>query len=276
MPRFHIIYRSSPGENQKGRPSFYSKELALSSFLSALEHAPAGDRIFVNDGALTDARADQMRTAGRVVQLPAVGNCRSYRACIGLVETADWADDDLVYMVEDDYLHLPHSLTSLVNVASALRDVDYFTLYNHPDYYALARHRSYMMLRRGRSVVDEVEWRSVRSTCLTYGARVGALRQDSWVHYLCSRPGAGPQDDAMWAIVTGAGPSLILPRLLNVGGRPDVLVVANRWARPSRRPRRRSLYVSRPSLATHLEAARLGLGTDWEGAARMIASPLVK
>jgi glycosyltransferase involved in cell wall biosynthesis len=276
MSRFHTIYRSAPGENKKDRPSFYSKDLALSSFLAAMGEAPPGERIFVNDGELPDRRAAAIREGGKVVLLPGVGNCRSYRACVGIVETTDWADDDLVYLAEDDYLYRPGALTALAEAANELPDVDYFSLYDHPDLYRLARHRRFMARRRDRALVGDVQWRRVRSTCLTYAARVGALREDSWVHYMCSRPGDVPFDDDLWAILTGAWASHVVPRLLKVGGRPRIAALANRWLRPERRPKVRLLYVSRPSLATHLAAGQLGRGTDWSTISESLRSSAIE
>ena len=68
--RVHAVYRSSAGESWKNRPPFHSKELALKSFVAAAEELPDGERIFVNDGEIRDARGSLIeRTATELIQL---------------------------------------------------------------------------------------------------------------------------------------------------------------------------------------------------------------
>lgn len=92
--RYHLVCRSSPGENRKGRPWFYSKAGALASPLNAATELPPGDRIFVNDGEMPEPRASRIAAAGEVIEL-GLGNARSYRACIALVDSRVWDDDDV-------------------------------------------------------------------------------------------------------------------------------------------------------------------------------------
>jgi hypothetical protein len=302
--RYHLVYRSSAGESAKGRPSFYSKLVALTSTLRAAAHLPDGDRIFVNDGAIPEPRASQMAAAGEILTLlGSVGNAGSYCTCVALVHSRGWADEDVVYFAEDDYLHTDDAFLRLVEAVQALPDVAYFTLYDHPDYYRLRLHRRFMARHSTSTKVGPVTWRAVRSTCLTYAARVRALRADSWVHYLCSR-GPTPRDFAIWSILEGAG--YVVPRLLKPAGDPDVRTLLRRhvgravrsgvWSFVDRRAgddmprlldpsspfadrtrmgrtfarilsRRESqgsaLYAAQPGFATHLEDEMLAPGRDW-------------
>jgi hypothetical protein len=262
-PRLHTIYRSSPVESRKNRPPFYSKDLALRSFLEALSGIPEHDRLFVNDGQLPEPRNTLTREAGEIVQLDGVGNCRSYRACVSLAEIRPWRDDDWVYIVEDDYLHEPGAIRALIGAAAAIPHASYLTVYDHPDYYRLRRHRAFMAVARQSYRVDATEWRQVRSTCLTYAARVGALRRDAWLHYLCSRTAGAPSDYAIWATLTGWGVSFALPRILKPPSRPNSRRVARAWLRPSEHPPKVTICAARPGLATHLEEGMLGPDRDW-------------
>lgn len=262
-PRLHTIYRSAPGDNRKGRPEFYSKDAALRSFVSALEQAPPGDRVFVNDGPVAENRVSLMRAVGEVVALPGVGNCRSFRACVGIAEMRDWSDNDLVYFVEDDYLHLPKALSCLAVAASATPSADYFTLYDHPDKDRLVRHRLFRSVNQTTRVVGRHTWMPARSTCLTFGARLGALREDAWVFHLCSRFDP-PADYAIWAILGGRGVSYGVPRLLKPRcRRPQTRLIIRGWLTKDRRPAPRKLYGPSPSLATHIEDDMLAPGVDW-------------
>lgn len=272
--RLHAVYRSAPGGNRKARPPFYSKEIALRSFTAAADELPDGERIFVNDGEIPAAQRSLIEaTATEVIQLGGVGNARSYRACLALTDARSWSDDDIVYFAEDDYLYAPDAFRRLVAAVEQIPGGAYFTLYDHPDYYSMRAHRNYT-LRRRRSArqVGNVGWRQVRSTCLTYAARVGAIRRDSWVHYLCSRDGI-PLDYPIWSIVEGAG-GFVVPRLLKPAPRPDELRILRRHVGRLvyGHSRRNPLYACRPGLATHLENAGLSPGRDWADVAAALAS----
>ena len=272
--RLHTVYRSAPGENRKNRPPFYSKEVALRSFVAAIDELPEGERIFVNDGDLPDPRRSLMESnATEMIQLDGVGNARSYRACVALTDARSWSDDDIVYFAEDDYLYAPGAFRRLAEAVEQIRDGAYFTLYDHPDYYSMRAHRTFSRIRRHpEHALADVSWRQVRSTCLTYAARVGAIRRDSWVHYLCSRDRT-PLDYPIWSIVEGAG-GFIVPRLLKPAPRPDELGILRRhigrlvYGHWPRNP----LYACRPGLATHLETTGLSPGRDWAGVAAALAS----
>ena len=50
----HLIYRSYGGENRKGRPDFYSKQVALASFVRSFRALEPGQAevVFLNDGPI--------------------------------------------------------------------------------------------------------------------------------------------------------------------------------------------------------------------------------
>jgi hypothetical protein len=290
--RYHLVYRSSPGSGSKRRPRFFSKQVALESALNAASRLPGGDRIFVNDGAIPQPEAARMAGVGEVLTLKGVGNVQSYRTCLALVDARGWSDEDVVYFAEDDYLYTEDAFDRLVEAVGALPDVAYFTLYDHPDYYRLPLHRRFAARHSGSVQVGDVRWRAVRSTCLTYAARVQALRTDAWAHHLCAR-GDVPLDFAIWSIIEG-GPEYLLPRLLTPAADPNIRTLLRRhaarivrsaaWAAVDRRgsedlprplgralsrvlsrrePGRRPLFAPQPALATHMEDGMLAPGRDW-------------
>ena len=245
--------------------------------------------------------ASRMAGAGEVLDLGGVGNVQSYRTCIALVDARAWPDEDVVYFAEDDYLYTEDAFERLVEAVEALPDVSYFTLYDHPDYDRMELHRRFEARHPGSMQIGDVTWRDVRSTCLTYAARVGALRADAWIHLLCCR-GEVPRDFAIWSIVEG-GAEYALPRLLEPAPDPTLGLLARRhamraarsraWALQDRRggralprpfdralgrvlsrrePARRALYAARPGRATHMEEGMLAPGVDWASVAAAAAA----
>lgn len=260
--KVHVVYRSAPGENRKERPPFYSKLASLDSFLGAAQALPDGERIFVSDGTPRPEFAERFApVATRTVELSGIGNARSYRACVGIVEASDWADDDYVYFAEDDYLYVPEAFERLMEAVAAGPADAYYTLYDHPDYRSRWRHQLYMRRNTHRFEAGGIGWRSVKATCLTYLAPVGMLRHDAWAHHLHSRV-SPPGDYAIWTTLTGGDPAYALSSLLRRWPRlaaPEVLLhPPDLGSTP-----RRKMYAPLPSLATHLEYP-LAPGRDWD------------
>ena len=119
-----------------------------------------------------------MEANGVVLETPGLGNSGSYRYAMSLLATRAWSDDDLVYFVEDDYLHYEHTLTELHAAAGAIASASYFTLYDYPGFHAGAVGRDvfpdhaalerYQRRHRASSWrVGERTWRAVRSTTMT-------------------------------------------------------------------------------------------------------------
>lgn len=82
-PRLRIVYRSSESENDKPRPSYYSKTLALASVLRAAESLPVRPEfVFLNDGDIPPERLALMQTHGTVRALDGGSNRKTFRAAI--------------------------------------------------------------------------------------------------------------------------------------------------------------------------------------------------
>jgi hypothetical protein len=284
--KLHVVYRSSGGENLKQRPTFYSKILCLLSFLQTLA-LTGGDIqiIFLNDGAIPENRRRLMKMVGEPIEVPSVGKLRSYRAALGLVETRGWDDDDFVYVLEDDYLHVPGALSSLVAAVEQIQQAEYFTLYDAPDRYTRTDDAD-----RGRARVflaADRHWRSVESSTHTFAARVGTLRADSWLHLLATRSRRGSrqplrrsadppfvaEDRATWRVLQGFGDYRLASSLVGLMGRPSGiprdLPILRLLVRSIPAPRigQRLLVGPMPSLATHMEEPYLAPLVDWSAVA---------
>jgi len=84
--RLLVLYRICATENTKFRPEFYSKPLALKSFLSAVSGVDAvGDVQFLCDGPVPADLVDTMRPAGVIVAVPGLGNSGSYRRALAML-----------------------------------------------------------------------------------------------------------------------------------------------------------------------------------------------
>lgn len=231
----HIYYRSTGGDNRKDRPPYYSKMLCLQSFLRAYERVRHRASItFVNDGPMPDDRLAIMETWGKIVSFPGLGNSPSYRETLAMAVALP--DDALVYFAEDDYLYTEPALEKLLDAFDTLPEVDYVTLFDHLDRYT-RRDDS----RRGYSrifLAGGLHWRTVESTCMTFGARASKLKRDAWIHRLCTIPKT-PRDRTIWRCAQGEKEFF--------------------WKFP-----KRTLIGPIPSLATHMDPEGLAPNVDWE------------
>ncbi|HKU38197.1 MAG TPA: hypothetical protein VJR89_08620, partial [Polyangiales bacterium] len=289
----HIIYRSYGGENTKGRPSFYSKLLALQSLVRAADHVEGPVEIlYLNDGAMPADRLALMERTGEVLARHKLGNKGSLRTALALPERRRWAPHDLVWLAEDDYLYTPHALRDMLSASRAFPSAAYFGLYasighrppsggEQPEFAPVpaAWRDSTPILVNGHP------WRRGLSHCATFGARVQPLLEDRALFHAALWTGAG-WDQTMCLLYQSFMP--FTPRLLAApildapntfrrargGAITAVRLAVSAWqlARTRTGARPRLLVAPEPALATHLESAYLAVGTDWNAVARETAA----
>jgi hypothetical protein len=281
-----IIYRAYGGENLKGRPDFYSKDLCLVSLIRAAEeaHAPI---VFLNDGPVPEPQLRRMQAAGSVIELPRVGMRKSYLAALRYAASADWPADDVVWFSEDDYLYRPDALAQLGRVAEELPAADYFALYgDDPARRDLHPGEAHQVPRGWKALppwqIDGQGWVRAWSTTSTFGARAGVLKEDYGIFRLCTLPHRHMYRDHDTCLVyqgfepyaygdllrraVGIGATGALNRLRLAALAPFQLATN---VRAHRRPgRRRMLLTAYPNLATHMEGQYLAAGTDWAAVAK--------
>ncbi|WP_432544500.1 hypothetical protein [Kineococcus sp. SYSU DK002] len=269
----HVVYRSHGGENAKGRPSWYSKALALDSFLRAVATARAAGEgvevLFLNDGPLPQDRLDLVRAHGSVRAITGGSNRASYLAALKLAARSDWSAQDLVLFAEDDYLWRPDALVSLLRSAAGHR-AEYFAPYGvgtHDDIEGRVPQWRRPRSARGEDAIPSsaVRWVPHESTTSTFAVRVGALREDHRLLVLCCLSGGDFDHTSLLAVQgiprftardlvhhhpgASSNPVLRVARaayLTAVRGAVDVASL--------RRPaRRRRLAAADPAVCTHME-----------------------
>jgi hypothetical protein len=268
--KLHVLYRSSGASNLTGRPAFFSKDRALASLALALEQCGREvEVIFLNDGPIPAERLSAMKDLGEPVRCRDGGKVKSHLSALELVLERGWDDHDLVYIVEDDYLHSPDALSRLLEAASEVPEASYFALYATIDW-----------LRTEYFQAGETYWHSADSTTSTFAARVGALRKDMSIHRLAPRAG-GPWDRTTCHTYQGRRPftwSQVVSDVLGTGaskGRGRLFrarqalwrlrlngIAARRTLAPH------FLVAPFPALATHMMLSYLAPGVDWAGIAQ--------
>jgi hypothetical protein len=285
--RLHILMRSCGVENTKPRPLFYDKTVALASVLAAVEATRVGpiDITFLNDGAVPLERLRLMQERGVVVRYDGLGMRGSYWGAIELALKSGWANGDLVYFTEDDYLYEPNAFDKLLMAAEELPRADYFALYAQTPDHPIEPGFEDVIPRGWRPLppwtIDGQTWCNVVSHTSTFGARIRAIRQDKAIF----RQAMWPLRTRLWdhetcVMYQGLEPfswtqtlrDLVWPAGDTVDRRMKNWVNApfkvGMNLRSHRRPGRRRLLVAPdPNLAAHMEVGLLPPGRDWEGIA---------
>lgn len=241
-----FIYRLYPGDNLKGRPKFYSKDLALQSFIAAYATVECEKKLAVVVDALElpeKFRHAIAPYAEHTIYLGGIGNSKSYLKVLELIETAEGSE--YFYISEDDYLYRRNAFSCFYDALTTIPGIDYVTLYDHPDRYRRSDNRTCFGGER-IFVSADCHWRTVESTCMTFGGRLRSLKKDLGIHRSFTSRANYPLDRRIWHKKQGIGRYL--------------------WRFPKRR-----LIAPVPSLATHLEEAHLAPIVDWSGVADQVS-----
>jgi len=252
----YLLYRISSRINAKPRIAGFSKLACLDNLLASF---PGYRMVCIADHCDEEtvallSRKDFFRLeVTRLGQTPAF-----YHLVKRALEQLD--DADIVYFIEDDYLHVPQAGEIL---EEGLTVFDYVTLYDHPDKYGIfGKGRNPYVnddhlseptrVFKGRQVL----WRTTNSTTHSFACHVRTLREDRWVWLgkLKLRPKL--QDFYDWIFLTKPG--------FNGGRLKFKLLLRQSMAYVAMMAgsQKRTLGVPIPSASAHLEEKYLPDGFD--------------
>jgi hypothetical protein len=176
-------------------------------------------------------------------------------------------DAEIVYFSDDDYVYLPGQFPRAVEFLKQNADVDFIALYDHPDAYTTDLHK----LPSKTKMSGGQKWNTCLSTTHTFLTKRSVLIEIKrlYVDMYRSFKDKGPFDLGFWMALTKQ-------RVFNpVKFLHWVLVHRWYWAfstviawnhcwRQILFGRRYTLWVPRPTLATHMDAKLLATGVDWQ------------
>lgn len=176
-----VIYRISETGYNKVKPNYINNKKCFENAVNVFGGHPI---LVICDN--TKKETDDM--------IDVYNNCIIHKCSVGhgagtfnlaLNEALKWSDDEIVYFLENDYIHKAGS-DLLIEEAFSI-GADYVTLYDHPDKYIPAN-------RGGNPLVDvdggeltkvflskSSHWKLTNSTTMTFAAKVKTLREDESV-----------------------------------------------------------------------------------------------
>lgn len=187
-----IYYRIS--DNSLVKERFGDKKRCLENFLRTF--APAPDEVVVIADRCQEPTLQMIQDlfaeshgsrSGKGAQLPSEWLVRtdighgsgSFRKAAEMAMTLP--DSEMVYFLEDDYLHLPGARQLIVEGLQFV--APYVTLYDHPDKYVNASQGGNPLIEGGGEVTRVLRtplshWKHSNSTTMTFATTVGVLRKD--------------------------------------------------------------------------------------------------
>jgi hypothetical protein len=252
----HIYYRISDKGNPKEKLDHADK---ISCLKNAIREFGSESFNIIADNCTAETIGG-IRTLGLSIEETSLGNSASFMHMLDRI-LAERSDDELVYLLEDDYLHLPGSRIAL---EEAFAIGDYVTLYDHPDKYKLDKDGGNPLNWKGMHttkvyVTNTSHWRETDSTTMTFACRVGTLRADYdvWKRYTHSR-----NPDDFHGFMTLSQKSLMdaIAFLVRRRKKECKLILLN-WILGRKM---RIVLSAIPAKATHAEIAWLAPVVDWK------------
>jgi hypothetical protein len=172
-----IFYRISDGSYKKERYEHATKKGCLENFL---KHFPKEELVLYADN-VKDETFIWLQSYGMEVKRTNGGSSAGgFR--IVFEDALQLSSDEIIYFVEDDYLHLENSRQILME---GLERAEYVTLYDHIDKYIPAVHGGNPFIAGDGAEETRVfltksrHWKLTNSTTMTFATTVRTLQEDA-------------------------------------------------------------------------------------------------
>lgn len=159
----HIFYRHYKVTSSKDprRPDEFSYEKCFNNLLETIKNNPNVKLTIMMDGSKQGTFLENYN--GEVHEFKGGSDTISFFETIKHIKNdSKIQQDDLIYFLENDYMHVPDWLDKIFDLFSTFQGLNYVSLYDHNDKYFLPM---YDDLVSKIFVTEKHHWRSTPSTC---------------------------------------------------------------------------------------------------------------
>lgn len=200
-----LIYRISDAGYNKVKPSYIGNENCLKNASQVFDNV---DWLVIADNVSPLTEEMILRYQTNVIKVSVGHGAGTFNLALDQALKLD--DNEIVYFLENDYLHKPDSLEILlegINIGS-----DYVSLYDHPDKYIDGANP---FVEGGGELTrvflsNSCHWKLTNSTTMTFAAKVKTLREDEKILRSFTQ-GSYPRDFEMFLALRDKNRSLITP-----------------------------------------------------------------
>lgn len=172
----HILYRgtSNASGGSKGRPEGFSYDKCLENVLSTIK-----DNHDVIFHLLWDGKYEgNYSRIDKIIEFEGGSDKNSFFYTWHYAKNLDLTENDLVYFLENDYLHVNDWYDKILDIFSTYDINGYVSLYDHLDKYL----PDYSDLTSQIYITKSSHWRTVPSTCGSFVVNKKTLDNDYDIH----------------------------------------------------------------------------------------------
>lgn len=171
-----IIYRISDAGYNKIKPPYIDNEKCLRNAVQVFKDA---DWTIIADNCSSETLTMVEDITDCNIEIVSVGHGAG-TFNLALDKALEYQDDEIVYFIENDYLHKPESLKALTEGLDL--GAAFASLYDHPDKYLDPRKGGNPYCEGGAEdtrvyLTNTCHWKITNSTTMTFAAKVSTLRR---------------------------------------------------------------------------------------------------
>jgi len=173
-----FLRQTDTNNNLKDRPDWFNYESCFVNLLNTINWDIC-DLFVMFDGDVTNHFTNKYNNEFNfnIVRMNSGSETKSFHDTIRYICSMDFDDDDIIYIVENDYLHLDGWVDIIMSLYTEFSNVTYSTLYDHNDKYFMYDDLTSYILVNSR-----LHWRTVPSTTGTFFIPFRVLKEDSDIH----------------------------------------------------------------------------------------------
>ena len=205
-----VIYRISDAGYQKDKPEYINNQNCFKNALRTFNKATW----WVIADNVGDETKSFINSYIKTVEYVSVGHgAGTFNLALDIALNLD--DEEIVYFLENDYLHKPEADVVLQSAFDMHLGIEYVTLYDHPDKYMEPGNggnpHCYGKAENTRVFLGNCcHWKLTNSTTMTFAAKVRTLKQDEKVLRGWTM-GTHPNDFQMFSELRQKGRQIISP-----------------------------------------------------------------
>jgi hypothetical protein len=171
----HIFYRhyNTPSNGGHYRPEGFSYEKCFNNLLETITNHPNVKLTVMMDGSKQGTFLEDYD--GEIYEFKGGTDAISFFETVKYAKNKDIDSNDLVYFLENDYLHVNNWVEKVIDLFSTFQGLNYVSLYDHNDKYFLPMYED---LVSKIFASQKHHWRTTPSTCGSFIINKQILDED--------------------------------------------------------------------------------------------------
>lgn len=175
--KIHILYRHynthNDGSFSLGRPFGFSYEKSFKNLLDTINNHPNVELTIMMDGSKQNTFLEKYNV--NIYEFKGGSDELSFFETIRFIKDKNIGKNDLVYLLENDYLHVEGWVDKVIELFQTYSNLNYVSLYDHKDKYILPK---YDNLVSKIFITETHHWRTTPSTCGSFIINKTILEED--------------------------------------------------------------------------------------------------